>query len=128
RQWMRRGWQAIPGMTRPTGPATARLGIDPSSDRVPPAPHFSGGRSDEGVGKKILFINQYYWPDHASTAQHLTDLAESLAARGYECHVLCCKGGYQGGRAALPTDEVHNGVHIHRVGSTALGRRSTLRR
>src|SRR4051812_20251806 len=27
--------------------------------------------------KRLLFINQYYWPDHASTAQHLTDLAES---------------------------------------------------
>ena len=29
--------------------------------------------------QRILFINQYYWPDRASTAQHLTDLAESLA-------------------------------------------------
>ncbi len=78
--------------------------------------------------KKILFINQYYWPDRASTAQHLTDLAESLSDRGYECHVLCCKGGYQGNRSEVPSNEVHNGVHIHRVGSTALGRRSTLRR
>lgn len=77
---------------------------------------------------KLLFINQYYWPDRASTAQHLTDLAESLADRGYECHVLCCKGGYQGDRSASPSNEVHNGVHIHRVGSTALGRRSMVRR
>ena len=77
---------------------------------------------------KLLFINQYYWPDRASTAQHLTDLAESLADRGYECHVLCCKGGYQGDRSATPSNEVHNGVHIHRVGSTALGRRSMVRR
>ena len=78
--------------------------------------------------KTILFINQYYWPDRASTAQHLTDLAESLATRGYECHVVCAKGGYQADRAALPSDEVHNGVYIHRVGATSLGRRSTLRR
>ena len=77
---------------------------------------------------KILFVNQYYWPDHASTAQHLTDLAESLAARGHECHVLCSKGGYQGDRGALPSKDVRNGVNIHRVGSTGLGRRSTLRR
>ena len=77
---------------------------------------------------KVLFINQYYWPDRASTAQHLTDLAESMAERGMECHVLCCKGGYQGGRAKVPSHEIHNGVHIHRVGSTALGRRSVLRR
>ena len=46
---------------------------------------------------KLLFINQYYWPDRASTAQHLTDLAESLADQGYECHVLCSKGGLSGG-------------------------------
>ncbi len=51
----------------------------------------------EGRGKKILFINQYYWPDHASTAQHLADLAESMAERGYECHVLCARGRYQPG-------------------------------
>ncbi len=77
---------------------------------------------------RILFINQYYWPDRASTAQHLADLAESLAERGIECHVLCGKGGYQGDRSRVPSSEVHNGVHIHRVGSTSLGRRSTLRR
>jgi len=77
---------------------------------------------------KVLFVNQYYWPDRASTAQHLTDLAESMAERGLECHVLCCKGGYQGGRGKVPSYEVHNGVQIHRVGSTALGRRSMFRR
>ena len=37
-------------------------------------------RRDPAAGtSRLLFINQYYWPDHASTAQHLTDLAESLA-------------------------------------------------
>ncbi len=74
---------------------------------------------------RLLFVNQYYWPDHASTAQHLTDLAESLADRGYECHVLCSRGGYKPGEASLPAEEVHNGVHIHRVWATALGRRNT---
>ena len=75
---------------------------------------------------RLLFVNQYYWPDHASTAQHLTDLAESLADRGHECHVLCSRGTYREGRAPLPGFEVRNGVHIHRVGATAFGRRSTL--
>lgn len=81
---------------------------------------------------KILFINQYYWPDHASTAQHLTDLAESFAARGYECRVLCGSGAYlskSADRAAAPpARETRNGVEIRRVKSTALGRRSTLSR
>ena len=79
-----------------------------------------------GAGKRILFINQYYWPDHASTAQHLTDLAESMAGRGYECHVLCAQGRYQPGEPNPPAFEIHEGVRIHRVPATSLGRRGTL--
>ncbi|SIO08283.1 Glycosyltransferase involved in cell wall bisynthesis [Singulisphaera sp. GP187] len=77
---------------------------------------------------RLLFVNQYYWPDHASTAQHLADLVESLAADGYECHVLCGQGGYKPGTPRPPAFEVHNGVQIHRVPTTSLGRRSTLTR
>jgi len=77
---------------------------------------------------RILFINQYYWPDHASTAQHLTDLAESLAKRGYACEVLCARGTYEPGRPAPPLREIRNGVTIRRVRATSLGRSSTWRR
>jgi glycosyltransferase involved in cell wall biosynthesis len=70
-------------------------------------------------------INQYYWPDHASTAQHLTDLAESLAAAGYDCHVLSSQGRYQSGEPKRKRSEIHQGVHIHRVPATSLGRRGT---
>ncbi|MDB5349527.1 MAG: glycosyltransferase [Planctomycetota bacterium] len=105
-----------------------RLRADQSQTGALAGPLGREAAGTSGNPAKILFINQYYWPDNASTAQHLTDLAESLANRGYECHVLCCKGGYQGNRAHVPADEVHNGVHIHRVGSTALGRRSFARR
>nr|WP_303652817.1 glycosyltransferase family 4 protein [Paludisphaera mucosa] len=103
-----------------------------------PAPHlFADDRPSYGAepaaarvepGKRLLFINQYYWPDHASTAQHLTDLAESLAARGFECHVLCAQGRYQPGEPTPPAEEVRKGVHIHRVKATSLGRKSTLSR
>jgi len=82
----------------------------------------------ETVPSRLLFVNQYYWPDHASTAQHLTDLVESLAARGHECHVLCAQGCYKPGTPRPPAFEVHNGVHIHRVPATSLGRKSTFRR
>ena len=77
---------------------------------------------------RILFVNQYYWPDHASTAQHLTDLCESLAEQGFEVHVLCSRGAYLGKdqkQERSPRREIRNGVHIHRVWATALGRRST---
>jgi glycosyltransferase involved in cell wall biosynthesis len=78
--------------------------------------------------QRLLFVNQYYWPDHASTAQHLTDLAEALAEQGHEVHVLCAQGSYRGATERPPAHEVHNGVEIHRVPATSLGRRSTLHR
>ena len=70
----------------------------------------------------ILFINQHYWPDFASTAQHLTDLAEYLVREGFQVHILCSRGHYLSGSLEVPTREVHNGVHIYRVPATAFGR------
>ncbi len=87
-----------------------------------------GGWPRDTAPRRILFVNQYYWPDHASTAQHLNDLAESLADRGYEVHVLCSRGSYRPGQQPRPSYEVHNRVHIHRVGATSLGRKNTLTR
>jgi glycosyltransferase involved in cell wall biosynthesis len=92
--------------------------IDPGHDR----------RESSDKPQRVLFVNQYYWPDHASTAQHLTDLAESMAAKGNECHVLCGLGQYKTGVARRPSYEVHNGVHIHRVKVSGFGRRTTLHR
>ena len=93
-------------------------------------PAANPGRADSGPTppRRLLFINQYYWPDHASTAQHLADLAEHLAAQGHEVHVLCSRGGYKPGSERPPASETYRGVQIHRVEATALGRKSTLRR
>ncbi|MFO0960460.1 MAG: glycosyltransferase [Isosphaeraceae bacterium] len=113
RPWFSKDRRAAAGPARAPAAAVSR----------PPAAR--GGASSP---PRILFINQYYWPDNASTAQHLADLAESLAARGFDCHVLCGKGAYKPGSAPLPSDEVHQGVKIHRAGATSLGRGSTLRR
>jgi colanic acid biosynthesis glycosyl transferase WcaI len=110
------GQQALP---------SSWYGIDPGGVAVP-APHGVGSTpAAETKGKRILFINQYYWPDHASTAQHLTDLAESFASRGYDCHVLASQGRYQPGEPRPLAYEVREGVHIHRVPATSLGRRGT---
>ena len=85
-------------------------------------------RSEMGEAPSILFINQHYWPDLASTAQHLTDLAEHLAEQGFEVHVLCSRGHYLSGSMDVPAEETRNGVHIRRVRATALGRDTILRR
>src|SRR6058998_1648363 len=37
---------------------------------------------------RFLLLNQCFYPDVVSTAQHLTDLARELSARGHEVNVL----------------------------------------
>lgn len=49
---------------------------------------------------RMLFINQFFWPDPAATSQQLTDLVVSLAARGVEVDVLCGDAGYAGAASA----------------------------
>jgi colanic acid biosynthesis glycosyl transferase WcaI len=130
RLWFRGGPKPVRplfGQVRSASPRAASLGLD---EDVEPRAHVSGSSDERSptVIRRLLFVNQYYWPDQASTAQHLADLAESLAARGFECHVLCAQGRHQPGEPAPPAHEVHEGVHIHRVPATSLGRRTTLTR
>lgn len=60
---------------------------------------------------KILFINQFFWPDSSATSQQLTDLATGLAARGVDVSVLCGDGGYAGAAGSEPPTE----VEVYRV-------------
>ncbi len=76
---------------------------------------------------RILFINQCYWPDHASSAQHLTDLAEGLAARGHDVTVLCSRNPYVGGGSVFPRQEHHKGVLTHRVATLGYGKKSGIK-
>ena len=61
---------------------------------------------------KILFVNQFFWPDSSATSQQLTDLATGLAERGHDVHVLCGEGGY-----AAEANGVAPPVTVHRVRS-----------
>lgn len=55
---------------------------------------------------RVIFLNRVYWPSPAATAQLLGDLAEGLAAGGWEVHVIAAGDG----------PARHNGVTIHRTG------------
>ena len=70
----------------------------------------------------VLFVNQFYWPDVAATAQMLTDLAEFLAADGFDVHVLAGAGAYDDTSAGPARTEVRHGGTIHRVRTTRFGR------
>jgi colanic acid biosynthesis glycosyl transferase WcaI len=60
---------------------------------------------------KILFVNQFFWPDSSATSQQLTDLATGLAQRGNEVSVLCGEGGY----ASVSAGDVAPPVTVFRV-------------
>lgn len=72
---------------------------------------------------RFLFINQYYLPDFAATAQQMADLCETLVANGHEVHVLCGNRLYDGRDLRLEPAETVNGVHVHRVPITAGSRK-----
>jgi colanic acid biosynthesis glycosyl transferase WcaI len=51
---------------------------------------------------KILFINQFFWPDAAATGQFLEDLVRHLGAAGHEVTVICSGNRYADAVPASP--------------------------
>ncbi len=81
-------------------------------ERKTPAPH----------ARRLIFVNRYYRPDQSATSQMLTDLAEALAARGFEVHVVCSRQLYGDAGTELGAVETLSGVRVHRVATTRFGR------
>jgi glycosyltransferase involved in cell wall biosynthesis len=77
---------------------------------------------------RLIFVNRFFFPDHSATSQILSDLAFHLADAGKQVHVVTSTQIYDDAKAALPTDEIINGVHVHRVASTGFGRSGLLGR
>src|SRR5579864_6756198 len=76
----------------------------------------------------ILLLNQAFYPDVVSTAQHAGDLAKGLTQAGHEVTVICNSRGYDDPTLRFPAREVWNGIKIVRVRSTAFGKASKWRR
>lgn len=55
---------------------------------------------------RVIFLNRVFWPNEAATSQLLTDLADALADRGWEVHVI----------AAGDAPAARGSVRIHRTG------------
>jgi glycosyltransferase involved in cell wall biosynthesis len=77
---------------------------------------------------KILLLNQCFYPDVVSTAQHLTDLAEALSSRGHEVTVIAGDRGYDDPATRFPRREQWHGVTIIRIPSLSFGKNSRWRR
>ena len=71
---------------------------------------------------KILLVNQCFYPDVVSTAQHMRDLACALTERGHEVTVIASSRGYDDPALRFPAREWWRGIHILRVRSLATGK------
>ena len=77
---------------------------------------------------RILVLNQYYWPDGASSAQLLTELCEDLAEH-HDVTIVTGRPSYnisedQPKRRGLLSRERRSGVKLLRVWSTSFPRQS----
>ena len=77
---------------------------------------------------KFLLLNQCFYPDVVSTAQHLTDLATELSARGHDVTVIASDRGYDDPQVRFPRRETWNNIRIIRIPSLSLGKTSRWRR
>jgi len=77
---------------------------------------------------KILLLNQPFFPDVVSAAQHATDLARALAAQGHQITVVCSRRAYDSPSVTFPPREVWEGVTIQRIWSTGYGKSAKWRR
>src|SRR5205085_3338043 len=94
----------------------------------PRRPPLTPTDSEEHAQVKVLLLNQCFYPDVVSTAQHLTDLALELAAQGHEVTVVASSRGYDDPEARFPARERWRGVDIIRIPTLGLGKNARWRR
>lgn len=72
--------------------------------------------------KRIVFVNQFYWPDNAPTAVLLDQVCRYAAQQGHQVTVICSRPGYVAGKAGDPPP-----VTICRVPSLPFARSPVVR-
>jgi colanic acid biosynthesis glycosyl transferase WcaI len=77
---------------------------------------------------KIVFVNRFFHPDLAPTAQLAADVAFDLAATGREVHAVTSRLAYDGSGPGYAAEETVRGVQVHRVWTTRFGRGSLVGR
>lgn len=73
---------------------------------------------------KILFISQVFWPDTASVAQHLWDLASTLEKEGHKVSAFSSKFSYENASIKFVDSEMNEGVWIDRINHSAFGKKN----
>jgi colanic acid biosynthesis glycosyl transferase WcaI len=73
---------------------------------------------------RLLVISQVFVPDPTAVGQHFADVAEEMARRGWDVHVLTSARAYDDPSIRFPARETRNGVHIRRLPLSSFGKRS----
>lgn len=76
--------------------------------------------------KSFAIVSQVYVPDPAAVGQHLADVAEELARRGYDVVVYSSANGYDDPAVRYPSRETIRGVQVRRIPMSSFGKRSIL--
>ncbi len=71
---------------------------------------------------KILLLNQCFYPDVVSTAQHAQDLACALTDAGHQVTVVAGNRGYDDSTLRFASSEAWKGIRIRRVPCLATGK------
>ena len=66
---------------------------------------------------RVVFLNRFFFPDHAPTGVLVSDLAFFLRHHNIDVAVISSRARYGGDGAPLPKLEIIDGVEIHRVWS-----------
>jgi colanic acid biosynthesis glycosyl transferase WcaI len=77
---------------------------------------------------KVLLLNQCFYPDVVSTAQHASDLVTALCARGHEVTVVASRRAYDNPDRRFPWRETWQGADIRRVFCSGFGKKAKWRR
>lgn len=80
------------------------------------------------MSQKILILNQTFYPDVASTAQHASDLAAALVERGHEVTAVSSTRCYDDPTQRYTSQENWKGVSIRRIWSSGFGKSARWRR
>jgi colanic acid biosynthesis glycosyl transferase WcaI len=84
--------------------------------------------TSEPWSRRVIFINRYFYPDHAATAEILSSLAFELVSCGFDVHVITSRLRYDDTSVTLRPWEVIHGVSIWRIWTSRRGRQNLIGR
>jgi len=78
--------------------------------------------------RRIIVLNQYFYPDLASTGQYAFDICRALAEKGLEVEVVASQPCYSKSSIDAPEEEQLSGVKIYRINVGGVKGRENLKK